>query len=223
MHSSWGQILLFSFLHPPSAFNVSTQHVTFGGQTTWKIDRRKTGVGGEVLNRSQAYTEEMSKRFTQLVDDELQSANLGRQRLGRVYTGRKNTTYRSSTLLMWVYEQGFDIREEIGEFTKGPARPPLSLSCGRLLVHVGSLYRECVIYTTVVSQAWKRSSTYWNKFLIHEQNKDCSIQYLQKMQAVISDYLFLPATNTLSRLHQPKQKPSVCSQLLDIFCISNLN
>ena len=52
------------------------------------------------MNRSQAYTEEMSKRFTELVDDELQSVDLGRQRLGRVYTVRKNTTCRSSTLLM---------------------------------------------------------------------------------------------------------------------------
>ena len=46
------------------------------------------------------------------VDDGL--GELGRQRLGRVDTVRKRTIYRS-TPLVWVYEQGFDILEEVGE------------------------------------------------------------------------------------------------------------
>ena len=70
---------------------------------------------GEELNRLHSCTEGMGKRFIHRVDGGFQLGELGGRRVGRVDTVREKTIYRSSTLLVWVYEQGLYILEEVGE------------------------------------------------------------------------------------------------------------
>ena len=68
------------------------------------------------------------------VDGGFQLGELGGRRVGRVDRVRKKTIYRSSSLLVWVYEQGLYILEEVGECRTIPSTKQL------LLLHQVSFY-----------------------------------------------------------------------------------